>query len=160
VQLVRSPTELKKLDRLQAKRDAALVQAAAVVRSDFWTYAAPTATYGTDARSYTITPQPGVDIVRAVIVHPSEAVVGADLGLFEYAVTIEDAEGNVLATHEQVGIGAQAAKVDLAGLTAAQRAELTIRIVGTRAVSDPDTLDSDSLLNDTVTLQVVQRDVR
>ncbi|HEU5083843.1 MAG TPA: S8 family serine peptidase [Acidimicrobiales bacterium] len=160
VELVRSPAELKKLDGLQAKRDAALIQAAAVVRSDFWTYDAPRATYGTDARTYTINPQPGVDIVRATIVHPSEAVLGADLGLFEYSVTIEDAKGNVLATHEQVGIGAQSAKVDLAGLTAAQRAELTVRIVGTRALSDPDTLDSDSLLNDTVTLQVVQRDVR
>jgi len=160
VALAQSPTRLKKLDRLQDKLDAELIHAAAIVQSDFWTYAAPTATFGTDTRTYTITPQAGVDIVRATIVHPSEAVLGADLGLFEYAVTIADAEGNVLATHEQVGIGAQSAKADLTGLTAAQRAQLTIEIVGVRAVSDPDTLDSDSLLNDTVTLQVVQRDVR
>lgn len=160
VPLVRSATAMKKLARTQERADAALIQAAAVVHSDWWTYAAPRATYGTDARTYEVTPQAGVDVVRAVVVHPSEAVVGLDAGLFEYSVTISDAEGNVLATHEQVGIGAQAAEADLTGLTPAQRQTLTVDIVGVRALSDPDTLDSDSLLNDTVTLHVVQRDIR
>ena len=36
------------------------------------------------------------------------------------------------------------------------RATWTVELVGARAVSDPDTLDSDAVLNDTVTLQVAQ----
>ena len=160
VPLVQSTGGVKQLHELQMKRNRDLIHRQAVVRSDYWTYAAPTVAYGTDAHTYRITPLPGTDVVRATIVHPSEATVGVDLGLFEYSVTIKDAEGRVIATHEQVGIGAQSAAADIDGLTEAQRAHLTVEIVGVRSVSDPDTLDSDSLLNDTVTLQVVQRDKR
>ena len=159
VPLVQSSKQMRKLTRLQARRDDTLIADQAVLRSDFWTYAAPTVAFESDQHSYTITPVAGATSVRATIVHPSEATVGADLGLFEYSVTIRDAEGNVLATHEQVGIGAQSATADLTGLTSAQRSSITVEIVGVRSASDPDTLDSDSLLNDTVTLQVVQRRV-
>ncbi len=158
VPLVQSAHQLKKLSRLQATRDKDLIDAEAVLQSDFWTYAAPTVAVDSDAHTYTITPEAGTDQIRATIVHPSEATVGADIGLFDYSVTIRDAEGNVLATQEHVGIGAEAATADLTGLTAAQRATITVDIVGVRSASDPDTLDSDSILNDTVTLQVVQRD--
>ncbi len=150
---------MRKLSRTQDQLDRDLRAAEAVVQSDFWTYAAPTVAVNTDAHTYTITPDSGTDQIRATIVHPSEATVGADLGLFEYSVTIRDAEGNVLATQDHVGIGAEAATADITGLTAAQRQSITIDILGVRSVSDPDTLDSDSILNDTVTLQVVQRDV-
>ena len=160
VPLVRSAQHVRALPGMQQQRDAGLIAAAGVVRSDFWTYAAPTVSVGTDARSYTVEPGPGVDLVRATIVHPSEATVGADVGLFEYSITIRDPQGRALAVHHQVGIGAQSATTDISGLPAARRSSLTVEIVGVRSVSDPDTLDSDSLLNDTVTLQVVQRDVR
>ncbi len=159
VSLVQSKSGMRKLSRTQDQLDRDLRAAEAVVQSDFWTYAAPTVAVNTDAHTYTITPDSGTDQIRATIVHPSEATVGADLGLFEYSVTIRDAEGNVLATQDHVGIGAEAATADITGLTAAQRQSITIDILGVRSVSDPDTLDSDSILNDTVTLQVVQRDV-
>ena len=159
VSLVQSKSGMRKLPRTQDQLDRDLRAAEAVVQSDFWTYAAPTVAVNTDAHSYTITPDPAADQIRATIVHPSEATVGVDLGLFEYSVTIRDAEGHVLATQEHVGIGAEAATADLTGLTATQRQSITIDILGVRSVSDPDTLDSDSILNDTVTLQVVQRDI-
>jgi serine protease AprX len=54
---------------------------------------------------------------------------------------------------DRVGIGAAGALVTLPpGLVGSY----TVTVTGDRAVSDPDTLDSDSLLNDTVTLQVAQ----
>jgi len=160
VALARSAREVQRLPRLQEERDRSLLREAAIVQSDFWTYAAPPASVGTDARTYTIVPRPGVDSVRATIVHPSTGTLGADLGIHEYTLTIRDAEGRVLATHEQVGMGTQSATTDISGFTAAQRASLTIEIVGARSISDPDTFDSDSVLNDTVTVQVVQRDTK
>jgi hypothetical protein len=81
-------------------------------------------------------------------------VLGADLGLTQYSAVVTDATGrSVVASVERVGIGAVGALVPLDPTFVGP---FKVTITGDRAVSDPDTLDSDSALNDTVTAQIVQ----
>jgi len=112
------------------------------------------ATLGTDVRSFDVTRQAGATDLKVTVVFPSEAVLGADLRLTDYSAVVTDASGRSIVTSvERVGIGVVSEFVPLeAGLVG----PYTVTVTGDRAVSDPDTLDSDSLLNDTVTVQVVQ----
>jgi hypothetical protein len=92
--------------------------------------------------------------LKVTVAFPSEATVGADLGLTEYSVVVTDAKGKVLvATTERVGIGAAGA---LVAIPKTAVGPYTVEVTGDLSVSDPDTLDSDSVLNDTVTVQVAQ----
>lgn len=156
VSLARSSQQLRKLDRNQAARDQQVLASTGyrVLQSDFAVWDAPRATLGTDTRTFSVTQQTGGNALKVTITFPSEATLGADLGLTEYSVVVEDATGRVLvAGLERVGIGTAGALVDLpAGVVG----PYSVKVTGDRAVSDPDTLDSDSLLNDTVTLQLAQ----
>ena len=156
VEVARSARALKALDRTQQARDQKVLAATgvSVLRSDFATWDAPRATLGTDVRTFTVEGDGRATRMKVTIVFPSEATLGADLGLTEYSVTVEDANGQVVvAGTERAGIGVAGALVDLPAGTAGP---YTVTVTGDRAVSDPDSLDSDSLLNDTVTLQVAQ----
>lgn len=160
VALARDPRQLRRLDRRQAAADAAVLGATGfrVERSDLFRYDAPPVTVGTDQRTFTVDRALGAGFLKVTLAYPSEASVGADLGLTSYSVTVTDAAGRVLLqTSERIGIGTTGNAVPL-DLTAAGAAPgpLTLQVVGDLAVSDPDTIDSDSLLNDTVTLQVAQ----
>lgn len=156
VKVARSTGDLRRLERSQAARDKQVLASTgvSVLRSDFATWDAPRATLGTDVRTFEIPRDTAATQLKVTIVFPSEATLGADLGLTEYSVVVEDAAGRVVVESlERVGIGAAGALVALpAGLVG----PYTVTVTGDRAVSDPDTLDSDSLLNDTVTLQVAQ----
>ena len=125
-----------------------------VIRSDFATWDAPRASVGTDVRSFDIPLDRAATHLKVTIAFPSEATVGADLGLTEYAVQVVDGAGTVVVeTTARAGIGSGSALVAVpAGAVGPYRATVT----GVFSVSDPDTLDSDALLNDTVTLQVAQ----
>ena len=154
------PTAVAGLGAAQAALDASVLAATGmrVLRNDLATWDAPRATLGTDVRSFDVPVDASADRLKVTIVFPSEAVLGADLGLSEYSVTIEDAAGQVVvASLERVGIGAAGALVDVPGGVVGP---YTVTVTGERAISDPDTLDSDSLLNDTVSLQVVQMQTR
>lgn len=123
-----------------------------VVRSDFWTYDAPRATAGTDTHSYTVPVGTGVDRLFVSLAHPSAGTVGANL--FSYTVTVKDASGAVVGTTTEsatAGSGTATTSVLVPG-----PGTYTFDVVGDYAASDPDTLDSDSVLGRMVTLHVAQ----
>lgn len=156
VAAVRDPRRVRNLERAQADRDAQVLAATGyrVLRSDFATWDAPRATLGTDVRDFTAALATGVTHLKVAVVFPSEATVGADLGLTQYSVVVTDAAGKtIVASVEHAGIGAASALVPVPAGTAGP---LKVTVTGDRAVSDPDTLDSDSVLGDTVTVQVAQ----
>jgi serine protease AprX len=156
VKVAKSAADVQRLAKAQAARDSAVLAATGVtvLRSDFATWDAPRVTLGTDVRTFEVPRDSKATKLKVTIVFPSEAALGADLGLTAYSVVVKDAAGRVVVDHvEHAGIGAASALVDLpAGLVG----PYTVTVTGDRAVSDPDTLDSDSALNDTVTLQVAQ----
>ncbi len=91
--------------------------------------------------------------------HPSLAVVG--INGTSYTVTVRDAAGQLLgATTESftAGAGTASAFIDLRSFHNPPVAfgAFTFDVRGAYAASDPDTLDSDSLLGRMVTLQVAQ----
>jgi serine protease AprX len=126
-----------------------------VARSDWWTYAAPRATVaGTDAHTYAVNVPTTTKFLKVTLSHPSTTVVFGN-NMF-YDLTVKDAAGRTVATGTEVGsAGTTTAFVNLAG-TQAKYGRFTIEISGFLAASDPDTLDSDSLLGRMITLQVAQ----
>lgn len=156
VEAVRTVGQVRELAERQRRLDAAVLARNdhAVRRNDLATWDAPRATVGTDVRRFKVPRDGEATHLKVTIVFPSEAVLGTDLGLTEYSVTVTDAAGRVLvADLERVGIGVGGALVEV---PAGAVGPYTVDVTGDFAASDPDTLDSDSLLNDTVTLQVAQ----
>jgi serine protease AprX len=128
-----------------------------VLRGDFWTYDAPRATAGgSDTRTFTAAVGPSGEKLFASVAHPSAGTVGANL--FSYTVTVTDPKGKVVGTSTEsptAGSGTSTVMVDLRKLKA-PAGTYTFTVVGDYAVSDPDTLDSDSALGRMVTLHVAQ----
>lgn len=148
--------------RIAAKQSAAAVRerdgdAFAVRRSDLWTYNSPRLTVGTDTHTFRATVPQGVSHVKVVIAHPSLATLG--LNGTKYTVTVRDAAGKVVGTTTEApltaGSGTAKVLVDLAK-NRAKRGTFSFGVVGDYAVSDPDGLDSDSVLGRMVTVQVAQ----
>ena len=160
VRLVTRADWRDRLETLQEKRDRAVLgsRAYAVRRSDFWTWTPPAAAVGgaTDSRTFTVPVSHKTSAVKVTIGHPS--TVNADGNFMEYDVTLRDAAGTVVATTTELsGTGTATAFVDLSTLAArAAFGDWTVEVSGTEAASDPDTLDSDSALGDSITLQVAQ----
>jgi serine protease AprX len=130
------------------------------LKSDFWTYDAPRLALlgATDQRTFTTTVGLGVTHVKVALSHPSGAVV--QLNGMEYTVTVKDATGRVLGVTTEapiLGAGTASILIDLRALSpAAALGAWSFDVSGELAVSDPDTLDSESLLGRMVTLTVVQ----
>jgi serine protease AprX len=129
------------------------------VRSDFWTYDAPRiAVAGSDQRSYATAVASTVTHLKITISHPSGAVIGENL--MEYTVTVRDAAGQLIGvtTEAPTGAGTASAFIDLRSFRVppVTYGAFTFEVSGELAVSDPDTLDSESLLGRMVTLQVAQ----
>jgi serine protease AprX len=122
-----------------------------VLRSDWLTYAAPPATLGgSDSQTFEVPSEERATHLYAAVTFPSTAVL-IETGVTLYTVRVLDAAGAVVATTERAGEGSASVLVPVAGA-----GPYTVEVTGDVAVSDPDTLDSDSLLNDTVTVQVAQ----
>jgi serine protease AprX len=159
VALVTGRNWSKNLAKAAKQADAAaLADGFTVTRSDFWTYDAPrVALAGTDARTFTAPVASSVSHVKVAISHPSGAVLGLN-GPFTYTVTVRDAAGAVLGTTTETmtqGAGTATLLVDLAA-AGATYGTFSFDVSGELAISDPDTLDSESLLGRMVTLQVAQ----
>ena len=127
-----------------------------VVRSDFFVHEAPPATAGgSDSASYAV-PVPARTRTLAVsLAFPSGGTVGASL--FSYTVQVVDPSGQVIATTSSdpvAGSGTALATVRLP--RDAKPGTYTFEVAGDYAASDPDTIDSDSLLGRFVTLHVAQ----
>jgi serine protease AprX len=161
VALVSGANWSQKLSKAQAKADTRVRNADgfAVVRSDFWTYDAPRiAVAGSDQRSYATAVASTVTHLKITISHPSGAVIGENL--MEYTVTVRDAAGQLIGvtTEAPTGAGTASAFIDLRSFRVppVTYGAFTFEVSGELAVSDPDTLDSESLLGRMVTLQVAQ----
>jgi serine protease AprX len=124
-----------------------------VARSDFWTYDSPRATVGgTDSHTYTVAVGSVVSDLKVSLSHPSLAAVG--INGTSYTLTVKDPSGAVVGTStESMTEGAGTATVQVP-VTAA--GTYTLDVVGNYAVSDPDTLDSDSIGGRMVTLHAAQ----
>jgi serine protease AprX len=159
VALVQSSGWAKRLARASAAADARVLadDGQRVARSDFWTYDSPRATVGgSDSHTYTAPVAAGVSGLKVSLSHPSLAAVG--INGTSYTVTVKDPTGKVVGTTTESateGAGTATAYVDLAqlGLGAGT---YTFDVVGNYSVSDPDTLDSDSVGGRMVTLHVAQ----
>jgi serine protease AprX len=160
VSLVQGKSWAKNLARAQSRADAQVLAADGyrVQQSDFWTYDAPRlAVGGTDQRTYSAAVTPTTTFLKVTISHPSLAVVGRN-GM-NYTVTVRDAAGQVLGvtTEAPTGAGTASVFINLASFAIpVVYGSFTFEVRGERAVSDPDTLDSESLLGRMVTLQVAQ----
>jgi len=156
VDAVRDPAKLRNLERSQRARNAEVLAATGfrVLRSDFFTWDAPRATAGTDVRTFEVPLDGQVGDLKVTVAYPSDTLIGVYEEAMQYTVRVTDAAGAVVVeTTEVSGLGSGSALVRLPAGTVGP---LTVTITGDRAVSDPDTLDSDSVLNDTVTVQVAQ----
>lgn len=161
VNLVRAGNWAKALTKAQSQVDARVLAADgfAVKRSDFWTYDAPrVAVAGSDHRTFATSVPRNVTHLKVTLSHPSGAVLGENL--MNYTVTVRDAAGQLLGTTTEAVAGAGTASVFI-DLRSFQNPPVTFGaftfdVSGELAVSDPDTIDSESLLGRMVTLQVAQ----
>ena len=163
VKLVQSKNWARDLINAQSQADRRVLNEDGfrVRRSDFWTYDAPRLTVDgtTDARTFTTDVLLGTTHLKVTLSHPSLAVVGAN-GM-NYTVTVLDAAGRTIGTTSEAASGAGTASVfiDFAKLSVpVTYGAFQFRVSGELALSDPDTLDSESLLGRMVTLQVAQLD--
>jgi serine protease AprX len=158
VNLVRSRQWTKDLPKAQSRADArVLADGFSVTRSEMWQYDAPRATFaGTDAHTYSALVPLGTTNLKVTLSHPSLAVVG--INGTSYTVTVKDASGRVLGTTTESlteGAGTASAFINLAAANPpVVFGNFTFEVSGFYAASDPDTLDSDSLLGRVVALQV------
>jgi serine protease AprX len=152
----------KNLAKAQAAADARVLAADGykAVKSDFWTYDAPRLAVAgaTDQRSFSTTVGMGVTHLKVALGHPSGAVF--QLNGMEYTVTVKDATGRVLGTTTEapiLGAGTAYLFLDLRTFSPpAVPGTLTFDVSGELAASDPDTLDTESLLGRVIILTVVQ----
>lgn len=157
VALVRSSGWKTKLASANAKANSRVLAADGyrVSRSEFWTYAPPRATVAgtTDSHTYRINVSSTTRYLKVTLSHPSTTVlIGNNM---QYDVTVYDGAGKLIATGEELGsAGTNSAFIDLRSISGIKYGVFTIEISGFLAVSDPDTLDSDSLLGRMNTLQV------
>jgi serine protease AprX len=162
VSLVRSKSWTKDLPKAQSRADARVLAADGfgLTRTDIWTYDAPRGTVaGTDNRTYAVAVPIGTTHVKVTLSHPSLAVVG--INGTSYTVAVRDAAGQLLGTTTESfteGAGTASSFIDLRSFQNPPVAygAFTFEVSGEYAASDPDTLDSDSLLGRMVTLQVAQ----
>ncbi|HUR83031.1 MAG TPA: S8 family serine peptidase [Thermoanaerobaculia bacterium] len=159
--LVRSKNFAKDIANAQTQADNRVLNADGfkVRRSDFWTWDAPRVAINGigDQRSFTIggigAPATHLSVSLS---HPSDTVVGRNDAM-TYEVVVRDANGREIGrtTEAATGAGTASVLIDLAAAGAAP-GTFTFEVTGQLSVSDPDTLDSASLLGDMVTLQIAQ----
>jgi len=145
----------KKLAKAQRKADRRLARQDGyqVVRSDLWQEAAPpVAAVGSYSATHQVTVGARATALKVVVVHPTTGQAGANL--FSYSAVVKDASGRTVGTTTtdmlySTGI----AHVLVQGVTAGT---YTIEVVGDFAVSDPDTIDSDSVNGRVVFVQAAQ----
>ena len=125
--------------------------------SDFWTYDAPRiAAGGSDTHTYKLPVSTATQKLFVSVAHPSLGTVGANL--LSYTATVKDAKGKVVGTTTEsatAGSGTATVLIDLIKKNAAA-GTYTVTVVGDYAASDPDTLDSDSVLGRTVVVHAAQ----
>ena len=125
-----------------------------VVRSDFWTWAAPPATAAgaPDTKTFGVNVPAGTDGFKATVAYPAAAAASTNNA--EYAITVRDADGDQLGSYSiSAASGVSWLLVDLRTTPNATPGTWTVTVEGIAAVSDPDSADNESVLGRTVTLQ-------
>lgn len=154
VKLVRGDGWRKRLAKAsrRADRRALAADGRTVLRSDLWQYdAPPVALGGSDAKTYQVKVGRKTRRLHLVLVHPTP---GTAANLAQYAATLTGPDGKVLGTStssvtQSHGTATLDVKVPGPGT-------YTVDVTGDLAVSDPDTIDSDSINGRVVFLQVAQ----
>jgi serine protease AprX len=122
-----------------------------VSRSDTWQYDAPPATLGgSDSASYTVQVARGVDRMKVVLVYPTPGTV---TNAASYTATVSRGGKQVGATTTNIDYATGVATLLLKDVSAGK---YVVDVSGDYAVSDPDTIDSDSVNGRVVFLQVAQ----
>ena len=132
-----------------------------VLQSDFWTWNAPPVTAGgvPDTRTVAISVPMGTEAVKATVAYPAGGAAGVNNA--EYVITVRDADGDVVGTSTaSASSGVSSVLVDLLHAPPAG-VQMTfgtwnVTVEGVIGVSDPDTVDNESLLGRTVTLQTAR----
>ncbi|MEQ4522848.1 S8 family peptidase [Nocardioides kribbensis] len=154
VTLVRSDGWRDRLRSAQRRADRRLLtqDGWSVRRADLWQEAAPPLTVGGSyTATHEVTVGRGVAALKVALVYPTPATVA---NLAGFTATVTDATGEVVATtttDTSYATGIATALVE--GLP---RGDYTVEVTGDYAVSDPDTVDSDSVNGRVVFLQVAQ----
>jgi serine protease AprX len=122
-----------------------------VARSDSWQYDAPPATLGgSDSASYTVRVERGVDRLKVVLVYPTPGTVA---NLASYTATVSRNGKSIGTTRTSTGYETGVATLLLNNVSAGR---YKVDVTGDYAVSDPDTIDSDSVNGRVVFLQATQ----
>jgi serine protease AprX len=153
VALVRGPGWSADLRQASRRSELRMLRADAwrVSRSDTWQYDAPPATLGgSDSASYTVTAERGVDRLKVVLVYPTPGTV---TNLASYTATVSRNGKQVGTTETNINYATGVATLLLKDVSPGKYA---VDVTGDYAVSDPDTIDSDSINGRVVFLQVAQ----
>jgi serine protease AprX len=159
VDIAKSRSAARDIKTTQSARDSGVQKAAMfkVPRSDFWTWDPGRVTVGgLDSRTVGAPVPSTTKQLKVTISYPSLAVIG--FNGTQYTVTVSDAAGKVLGTTSANlldGAGTATAQINLTAANATY-GTFTFQVSGDYAASDPDTLDSESLLGRVVVLQVAQ----
>ena len=156
VAVAKSTSALKRLDATQAARDSQILKATGyqVRRGDYVSWPAARASAGTDTHTVSIPKDATSDHLRVAVMFPADTLVGLVSNVTEYSVTVTDANGWVIiAGTAPAGLNSATA---FAAVPSKAVGPYTVTVTGDRSASDPDTLDSDSIMGDTVSLVVIQ----
>ena len=160
VALVQRPDFSQRLlDRLQSDADARVLRETplAALVGDYWTWPAATVTFEgvPDTRTLPVRVSSKTRKIEAWVAYPSAATVGANIG--DYLMTVRDAAGKVVAeSTSSFAAGTGSLTIDTATLRRAKLGTWTIEVGGLLSVSDPDTVDNDSIFGRTVSVAFVQ----
>ena len=132
-----------------------------VLQSDLWTWNAPAATAAgvPDTHDMAISVPSGTEAVKAAVAYPAGGAAAVNNA--EYVITIRDADGDVVGTSTaSAASGVSSVLVDLVHAppsgVVVTFGTWSITVEGVIAVSDPDTIDNESALGRTVTLQAAR----
>jgi len=160
VALVRRPDFSQRvLDRLQSDADARVLRETplAALFGDYWTWPAATVTFQgvPDTRDLAVRVSSKTRKIEAWVAYPSAATVGTNIG--DYLMTVRDASGTVVAeSTSSFAAGTGSLTIDAPTLRRAKLGTWTIEVSGLLSVSDPDTVDNDSLFGRTVSVAFMQ----
>jgi serine protease AprX len=156
VKLVRSRDYAKLLVAKQKAADDAVLKSTGftVQRSDIWMWDAPRATLEgvPDDKTFDVAVPRQAKALKVAVGYPSLGSVA--INGMEYVATVKDGAGNTVGTTTaNFWNGSSSVFIDVVSTLDFTKA-WTVEIVGTRAASDPDTLDSDSATGRKVTVLV------
>ncbi len=159
VRLATSRNWAEAIAEAQRRADARVMRSVgfSVPSSDLWTWDAPrVALGGSDTRIFRVGVAKSITHLKVTVSHPSLAVIGGNF--MTWSAVVRDAAGRELGrtTEATLGAGTASLFLDLRAIKGLRYGAFEIEAIGDMAASDPDTLDSESLLGRVIVLQVAQ----